>query len=98
MKRPWIKPKNKNTTRTNNNNRKIYDSVKWRGKDGVRQKKINLTPYCEFCDKVGILTEAREIDHIKPISEGGEPFDIENLQSLCVSCHAKKSAKEGLKR
>jgi 5-methylcytosine-specific restriction protein A len=41
------------------------------------------------------LTEAKEVDHIKPISEGGEAFDIGNLQSLCVSCHAKKSAKEG---
>jgi 5-methylcytosine-specific restriction protein A len=36
----------------------------------------------------------QELDHIKPIRLGGEMYDIENLQSLCKSCHGRKSAKE----
>jgi len=94
IKRPWHKDKKVSAvTRTKNNNRKVYDSSMWRNK--VRPAKLKNTPFCEFCDVEGRLTEAKEVDHIKPISEGGEPFELYNLQSLCVSCHAKKSAKEG---
>ncbi|QLH82372.1 HNH endonuclease [Halosimplex pelagicum] len=28
-----------------------------------------------------------EVDHIKPISKGGHPFDPRNLQTLCEPCH-----------
>jgi 5-methylcytosine-specific restriction endonuclease McrA len=31
-----------------------------------------------------------EVDHIKPISKRGHPFDPRNLQTLCESCHAIK--------
>lgn len=31
-----------------------------------------------------------EVDHIKPISKGGHPFDPRNLQTLCVPCHNVK--------
>ena len=33
-----------------------------------------------------------EIDHIKPLSKGGEDT-IENKQALCASCNIKKSDK-----
>jgi len=91
IKRPWHKDKKVSVkTRTANDNRKIYDSSRWRYQ--LRPMKLRKTPFCEYCM---ILTEAKEVDHIKPISEGGDPFDLDNLQSLCVSCHARKSAKEG---
>jgi hypothetical protein len=28
-----------------------------------------------------------EVDHIKPVSRGGHPFDPRNLQTLCEPCH-----------
>jgi len=31
------------------------------------------------------------VDHIKPISLGGEEFDLENLQTLCEHCNKKKT-------
>lgn len=34
------------------------------------------------------------VDHIRPLSMGGT-HDWSNLQSLCHSCHAKKTAKYG---
>ena len=31
-------------------------------------------------------------DHIVPIALGGPEFDIENVQTLCVSCNKEKTA------
>jgi 5-methylcytosine-specific restriction protein A len=45
-----------------------------------------------------LLTPFHTIDHIKPISEGGEPLDIDNLQTLCKECHAIKTGRETAKR
>ena len=97
IKRPWHKDKKVSaSTRTKNDNRKVYDSSRWRYV--LRPLKLQRTPFCELCMNDDRLTEAKEIDHIKPISQGGEPFDIDNLQALCTSCHAKKSALEGRER
>jgi len=30
------------------------------------------------------------VDHIVPVSEGGHPFDVDNLQTLCESCNLSK--------
>jgi 5-methylcytosine-specific restriction endonuclease McrA len=35
------------------------------------------------------------VDHIVPIRFGGRSLDMDNLQSLCWSCHSAKSIKEG---
>jgi 5-methylcytosine-specific restriction protein A len=64
----------------------------------LRNLKRLLTPLCEHCEKLGILTPFHTIDHIKPISEGGEPLDINNLQTLCKQCHAIKTGKETANR
>ncbi|MGB3390738.1 MAG: HNH endonuclease signature motif containing protein [Pseudaminobacter sp.] len=45
---------------------------------------------CVQCDARGRL----EVDHIKPIRDGGAPYDLENLQSLCPKCHARKTRLE----
>jgi 5-methylcytosine-specific restriction endonuclease McrA len=34
-----------------------------------------------------------EIDHIKPLTNGGTN-DVDNLQLLCKSCHKEKSMRE----
>lgn len=39
-----------------------------------------------------------EVDHIQPISQGGHPFDPANLRTLCVDCHAEKTAAEAADR
>lgn len=39
-----------------------------------------------------------EVDHIKPVSEGGHPFDPANLQTLCSECHKEKTAQENSER
>lgn len=73
----------------------FYSSSAWLK---LRNYKRLLNPLCEHCIKLDILTPYHTIDHIKPISEGGEPLDLDNLQTLCKQCHAIKTGKETSKR
>lgn len=36
-------------------------------------------------------------DHIKPVALGGDEFDLENVQTLCVECHKIKT-KDDMKK
>ena len=45
-------------------------------------------PFCEICKREGRFTDATEVHHIKPLSEGGTN-DVENLMPLCKSCHSR---------
>ena len=51
-------------------------------------------PLCENCYAKGRLTDVAETDHIIPRPIGAL-LSFENLMSLCKSCHAQKSSKEG---
>lgn len=62
----------------------FYSSVAWlRTRDAYRAK----NPLCEKCSQPMYY-----VDHIVPISQGGAKHDFNNLQSLCKSCNAKKTA------
>jgi 5-methylcytosine-specific restriction protein A len=65
---------------------------------GSRRQKRNYRlladePMCRQCK----TRVAMEIDHIRPLSEGGTE-DESNLQPLCVECHSIKSADEASRR
>ena len=45
---------------------------------------------CRKCGKAGRL----QVDHIQPLSDGGAPYDLVGLQTLCVSCHIDKTWSE----
>jgi 5-methylcytosine-specific restriction protein A len=51
---------------------------------------------CVPCRKEGIITLAREVDHIVAKARGGSDDD-DNLQSICRPCHKTKTARERLK-
>ena len=68
-----------------------YNTTHWRN---LRASVLQGSPLCAACDAVGLVTLAQMVDHIKPVRLGGEFWDTENLQPLCNSCHASKSAKE----
>ena len=38
---------------------------------------------CRKCGRAGAL----EVHHVKPLQDGGEPYDPANLQTLCRTCH-----------
>jgi 5-methylcytosine-specific restriction protein A len=72
----------------------FYNSKKWRN---LRLVKLRLNPLCEHCLKKDIITEAKIVDHIIEINDGGAKLSIDNLQSLCSPCHNSKSGKRGAK-
>ena len=51
---------------------------------------------CQLCLHVGVVREAKTVDHIIPKAHGGTNADC-NLQSLCWPCHKAKTARERLK-
>ena len=70
----------------------VYKTAKW---VNLRNLKINRSPLCEECQRMGITTLATTVDHIVPWRGNMDLFfDIDNLQSLCTSCHNRKTAKE----
>jgi len=63
----------------------IYRDPRWKA---VRhQAKARDGWKCVQCGARGRI----EVDHVKPIREGGAPFDLGNLQSLCPQCHSRKT-------
>ncbi|MGW5720794.1 HNH endonuclease [Amycolatopsis sp. NPDC003865] len=47
-----------------------------------------------LCQRAGCRHLATEVDHVQPLSEGGERYDPSNLQSLCRDCHQAKTQQE----
>ena len=70
----------------------FYKTPEWRY---ARKKQLEAHPFCEECLKEGKRTKATMVDHIVPIKQGGDKFAPSNLQSLCWSCHSRKSVEEG---
>ncbi|TVS19297.1 MAG: HNH endonuclease [Gammaproteobacteria bacterium] len=67
-----------------------YDS-RW---TRLRNWFIRAHPLCAWCAESGRTSAAQIVDHIVPIRAGGARLEESNLQSLCRSCHAKKTAQD----
>lgn len=71
---------------------KIYRSKAWAV---VRRVVFERDGYrCTMCGVPGRL----ECDHIEPIEKGGDWFALDNLRTLCRSCHVRVSRQESLDR
>ena len=85
---PWQK---KTGTRKENPYRQWYADPLWRK---IRANQLAKWPLCEECLSVGVITPAKVVDHIIPHRGKWTVFtDTENLQSLCESCHNRKTAR-----
>ena len=74
---------------------KVYGNTVWRR---LRRIKLNANPLCEICLSRGIVVQASQVDHIKPVKDYPElKLVYENLQSLCETCHSKKTREENKK-
>lgn len=73
----------------------FYQSRDWRA---VRSTHLTTHPLCVACEVAGRVVPAKVVDHVQPIKDGGARFDAANLQSLCVSCHNAKTARESAGR
>ena len=91
--RPWIPKKPQHMREVDNAS--FYNSKRWRA---LRNYFIQKNPLCAQCKRDGIIRGAQMVDHVVPITMGGSPVDQKNLQSLCNSCHAKKSGRESAEK
>lgn len=57
----------------------------------IRSAQLCREPLCRHCLTAGVVREAEEVDHIIALEFGGTDDD-ENLQSLCIPCHERKTA------
>ena len=69
----------------------FYSSSRWRA---TRESVLRESPLCVACKEAQLTTVAIVVDHVVPIKQGGDRFNVANLQSLCVSCHNRKSLSE----
>lgn len=60
----------------------------------MRRTYLDLHPMCEMCRRQGLLVDAEHVDHITPITKGGDPLNGDNLQALCPPCHSRKTAQD----
>ena len=63
-----------------------YNTRRWRK---ARLAFIKNNPLCVVCNKLATV-----VDHIKPVRLGGEFWNSENWQSMCATCHNRKSGNE----
>lgn len=54
----------------------------------IRDRYVQSHPLCEQCLKEGRVKPVEEVHHILPLSKGGT-HRMNNLMSLCQSCHTK---------
>lgn len=61
----------------------------------LRPAQLLREPFCRACAKRGIRTRSTVVDHVTPHCGDWALFiDPANHQSLCKSCHDRKTAKE----
>lgn len=55
---------------------------------------LNDNPLCVRCEASGRVVAATIVDHIVPLTQGGERLVTSNVQSLCKHHHDLKTATE----
>lgn len=70
----------------------LYSTKEWAR---VRRAVLDVQPLCVECLANGRYEKAVVVDHIQPHKGDRQLFfDVSNLQSLCKSCHDRKTATE----
>jgi 5-methylcytosine-specific restriction protein A len=65
----------------------FYHTSRWLR---IRRLKLAMVPYCEECMQDDRLTPATVVHHIHELTDHPElAVDLDNLQSLCASCHGR---------
>lgn len=90
-KKPLYSLNKKVSGQWSSNQDKFYHSQKWRK---IRELVLKTNPLCTHCYMQDKYTLATVADHIKPVRQGGEVWELSNLQGLCEACHNSKSSKE----
>lgn len=59
-----------------------------------RVAQLTCEPFCRECSKHGLRVRATDVDHVIPHRGNVELFLHGELQSLCHSCHSRKTMAE----
>ena len=87
------KPKERSRSEEAESWRWMYRTKTWL--EDLRPTQLLLEPCCRECAKRGVRTRATDVDHVEDHKGDWEKFcDRSNLQSLCHSCHSRKTAAE----
>ena len=79
--------------RRSEDSRRWYSLPVWT--DDLRPEQLAREPFCRECAAHGLRVYATDVDHVVPHDGDWSKFiDPENLQSLCHSCHGRKTAAE----
>lgn len=71
----------------------MYATAKWR--DELRPAQLLREPWCRECARRGLRVRATDVDHVADHKGDWARFcDEGNLESLCHSCHSRKTATE----
>ena len=69
----------------------MYATDAWR--DDLRPQQLLEQPFCAECRRRGLRVRATDVDHVVDHKGDWSLFtDRSNLQSLCDSCHSRKTA------
>lgn len=70
----------------------MYGTPKW---EQLRGDQLLREPFCRECARRGLRVWATDVDHIVDHKGNWATFaDPDNLESLCHSCHSRKTARE----
>ena len=87
-----VKPRERKPTRKRRKRNRFYDSPAW---IRLRVRKLLDDPWCAGCSLLGDMTPAEHVDHVKPLRAFPDlGLEESNLQSLCASCHIRKTHRE----
>ncbi len=61
--------------------KRVYNTRRWR-----RLRLLILERDRRRCTRCG-GSGRLEVHHVRPVARGGDPFDADNLRTLCRRCH-----------
>ena|SRR6516164_900534 len=76
--------------RRNKEAQRFYRSTVW---IKLRTVKLEYEPLCERCRSLGIYVPATTVHHRQSLTNHPDlALELENLESLCASCHSRHEA------
>lgn len=69
----------------------LTDTCQWKKLREIVKRRDDYL--CQECLRNGYIVTGTEVDHIVPVSQGGNEC-LDNLQLLCHECHKEKTLRE----
>ena len=97
---PWVSQVRASRPKQDRSNRATAAERGYCSKAHKAWRQAVLTAAAWQCQECGRVCSGRgeaQADHIIPIAEGGERYDVSNGQCLCLQCHGRKTRRENSK-